>query len=66
MIRKLIASAAIVTIGVSVLGASSASALNTQPIPPETSAFTLDHTSWVTVNPQPLPPRIFRISVRGY
>lgn len=66
MIRKLIAAAAILMIGVSVLGASSASALNTQPIPPESSALTLDHTSWVMVNPQPLPPRILRLQVRGY
>ncbi len=60
MIRKLAATAAIATVGLGAIGASSAGALSSQPIPPKTGLITYASTSsinWAMLNPQPLPPK---------
>ena len=61
MIRKLVATTVIAAAGIGAIGATSAGALSSQPIPPKTGlVITYASTSsinWAMLNPQPLPPK---------
>ena len=64
MIRKLVATTVIAAAGIGAIGATSAGALTSQPIPPKTglvityaSTSSTSSINWAMLNPQPLPPK---------